>query len=61
MEKKKYVEPRMEILRMETCEMMMVVSGGVSANDLDIGFGGNAEEFGIMEAQTNRDNGWNLW
>ena len=57
MKKKVYATPRVEEMELQG-EMMIAAS--MSSNN-GIGYGGNASDNGINEADVNRNNGWNLW
>ena len=59
MEKKTYVSPRVEMVKMEVSDMMAcsVNAGG----DVNIGYGGNASEHDIIEAYSNKNGGWDIW
>ena len=58
MEKKVYVSPVVEAVQVEACDMM---AQSVVSNSLDIDFGGDASAAGIMEADGNKNGGWDIW
>ena len=58
MEKKVYVSPVVETVQVEACDMM---AQSVVSNSLDIDFGGDASAAGIMEADGNKNGGWDIW
>ncbi len=59
MEKKSYVTPVVEEVELQGEVMMQARS--LTASDAGIGFGGNASEHNIIEADANKNNVWDLW
>ena len=58
MEKKVYVSPVVEAVQVEACDMM---AQSVVSNSLGINFGGDASLKGIIEADGNKNGGWDIW
>ena len=59
MEKKVYVSPVVEAVQVEACDMM---AQSVVSNSLDIDFGGDASSvMDIIEADGNKNGGWDIW
>ena len=60
MEKKMYVSPRVEMVKMEVSNMMACSSLN-AGGDMGIGYGGNASDHDIIEAYSNNNGGWDIW
>ncbi len=58
MKKEMYVTPVMETVQVEACDMM---AQSVRSDNLGMGFGGDASAMDIMEADGNKDGGWDIW
>ena len=58
MEKKVYVSPVVEAVQVEACDMM---AQSVRSGSLGMGFGGDASAMNIIEADGNKDGGWDIW
>ena len=58
MEKKVYVSPAMETVQVEACDMM---AQSVRSDSLGMGFGGDASAMDIIEADGNKNGGWDIW
>ncbi len=58
MEKKVYVSPVVEAVQVEACDMM---AQSVGSNSLGIDFGGDASAMDIIEADGNKNGGWDIW
>ena len=60
MEKKVYVSPVVEAVQVEACDMM---AQSVVSNSLGIYFGGDASamDMDIIEADGNKNGGWDIW
>ena len=58
MEKKVYVSPVVETVQVEACDMM---AQSVVSNSLGMGFGGDASAMDFIEADGNKDGGWDIW
>lgn len=58
MKKEMYVTPAMETVQVEACDMM---AQSVRSDSLGMGFGGDASAMGIIEADGNKDGGWDIW
>ena len=59
MEKKVYVSPVVEAVQVEACDMM---AQSVVSNSLGIDFGGDASSaMDIIEADGNKNGGWDIW
>ena len=58
MEKKVYVSPVVEAVQVEACDMM---AQSVVSDNLGIYFGGDASVKDIIEADGNKNGGWDIW
>ena len=58
MEKKVYVSPVVEAVQVEACDMM---AQSVVSDNLGIDFGGDASVMNIIEADGNKNGGWDIW
>ena len=54
-----YVTPAMETVQVEACDMM---AQSLRSDSLGMGFGGDASAMDIIvEADGNKDGGWDIW
>ena len=58
MEKKVYVSPVVEAVQVEACDMM---AQSVVSDSLGIDFGGDASAMDFIEADGNKNGGWDIW
>ena len=58
MKKEMYVTPAMETVQVEACDMM---AQSVRSDSLGMGFGDDASAMNIIEADGNKDGGWDIW
>ena len=58
MKKEMYVTPAMETVQVEACDMM---AQSVRSDSLGMGFGGDASVKDIIEADGNKNGGWDIW
>ena len=58
MKKEMYVTPAMETVQVEACDMM---AQSVRSDSLGMGFGGDASAMNIIEADGNKNGGWDIW
>ena len=58
MKKEMYVTPAMETVQVEACDMM---AQSVRSGSLGMGFGGDASAMDFIEADGNKDGGWDIW
>lgn len=59
MAKEQYKGPEIKVVTLETYEPLAT---SVNSTGTGIRFGGNASDYqNIIEADANRQNGWNLW
>ena len=61
MEKKVYVSPAVETVCMESCDNILALSDGITAEDLGMGFGGDDFDAVVIDPDINHDGGWNIW
>ena len=46
---------------MESCDNILALSDGITADDLVMGFGGDDFDAGVIDPDINHDGGWNIW
>ena len=61
MEKKMYVSPRVEMVKMEASDMMACSDSVSAGGGVNICYGGNASDYDIIEAYSNKNGGWDIW